>query len=54
MEGRKERRKFKFSKISSIYEFLLYKINTYKGTSNTIPVHKEFIFIGGKVQARTH
>lgn len=44
LEGREERRKFKFNKILSIYEFSC-KINTYKGTSDTTPVHKEFIFI---------
>lgn len=44
MEGREERRKFKFNKILSVYEFSC-KINTYKGTSDTIPVQKEFIFI---------
>lgn len=42
---KKEGRKFNFSKISCVYELFLCKINTYKGTSDTISVYKVFIFI---------
>lgn len=51
MEGREERRKFKFSKTLSIYEFWLCKMNTHKGMLDTIPVHEEFIsnFIRDKI-----